>query len=341
MLGSRGNGAREESPVRSWLGRAPDDVWLGAAAGIAGITLMVAVEMSTGPAASVPLLRYKPQPMDHMAIAASPDLAFMVTPTLDQLETAFREADYSLDLVRKFNKPVPRLHLATLPSGLADAKNAKRRKKAFLALVLPMILEASSQVALERRRLLYVAAMSQSGVGLPADVQSWLDRLAHRYKTEPDRLDVLLRRVDVIPVSLAMAQAAIESGWGTSRFAIQGNAIFGQWTKSDGRGLVPAERRDGRTHKVRSFDRLFDSVTAYFLNLNTHPAYHEFRVIRQEARQEGQQADGYTLAAALELYSEQGDDYIDLLRNVIRVNRLDSFDDAILGDKVIAFESGA
>lgn len=339
MLDARENA--EDTPTSSLVGRVPPGTWLGIMAGVGGLTLMAVVELTTEPAASIPVLRYEPPPVDRAAIAASPDLAFMVTPTLDQVETAFRQSDYSLDLVRKFNKPVPRLHMATLPSGLADEKNATRRKKDFLALILPMILEANSQVELERRRLLYVAPKIKSGAQLPLDAKSWLDRLASRYKTEPDRLGVLLRRVDVIPVSLALAQAGIESGWGTSRFAIQGNAIFGQWTTSDGQGLVPHERPYGKTHKVRAFDRLFDSVTAYFLNLNTHPAYHEFRVLRAKAREEGKPATGYTLADALESYSEQGADYIALLHNVIRANGLAAFDDAVLGDEVIAFESGA
>lgn len=303
---------------------------------------MIAVEGSTGLAASVPVVRYEPpSPPARMAIAASPEIAFMVTPTTDELEKAFRQSGYSLDLVRKFNKPVPRLRLATLPTGLAEIRNAHRRKNLFLSLVLPMVVEANGQVAADRRRLIYVSAVAASGRQLPPGVQSWLERLAARYKTSPDRLDVLLRRVDVVPVSLALAQAAIESGWGTSRFATQGNAIFGQWTTAGGDGLVPSARKDGMTHKVRAFNRLSDSVEAYLLNLNTHRAYRQMRAMRQEVRAEGERPDGLTLAAGLEPYSEKGEEYVDLLRIVIRVNRLAPFDDAILSEEIVAFESGA
>jgi len=142
-------------------------------------------------------------------------------------------------------------------------------------------------------------------------------------------------------VSLAMAQAAIESGWGTSRFAIHGNAIFGQWTTAGGRGLVPTGREEGKTHKVRAFDRLSDSVNAYILNLNTHRAYRGLRELRQEARKDGKRPNGLVLAAGLEPYSERGEEYVELLRSLIRVNRLTPLDDAVLSDKVIGFESGA
>jgi len=332
----------EVAPDKVESRRTVNNVWLGMTAGIAGMFLMIAVEMSTGLAASVPAVRYEPPGlMSNAAIAASPEISFMVTPTVTELERAFSDSGYSLDLVRKLNKPVPRLQLSSLPSDLPVMRNATRRKAVFLALVLPLVLEGNAHIAAERKRLLYVAAMTKSGLPLPADLEPWLKRLAIRYKTDPDRLDILLKRVDVVPVSLAMAQAAIESGWGTSRFAVQGNAIFGQWTTAGGRGLVPAAREEGKTHKVRAFDRLSESVAAYFLNLNTHRAYRGLRALRQEARENGLRPDGQTLAAGLEPYSEKGEEYVEILRGMIRVNRLAPFDDAILSDDVIGFESGA
>lgn len=314
---------------------------LGIAAGIAGVAAMIAVETLTDMPVSVPVVRYQPPPADHAGIAANPELAFMVTPSVAELEEAFRAFDYSLDEVRKSNKPVPRLRLATLPSGLAGLKDAGRRKAVFLALILPMVLEANNQIAVERRRLQHVASTIESGRPLPPTQQSWLERLAGRYKTEPDRLDVLLTRVDTLPVSLALAQGAIESGWGTSRFAIQGNAIFGQWTTAGGRGMAPEQRKEGMTHKVRAFDRLSESVSAYMLNLNTHRAYRDLRTLRLLARRQGMQPDGATLAAGLEPYSEKGPDYVETLRSIMRVNRLAPFDGAILSDETIVFESGA
>lgn len=321
--------------------RASNSTLLGAAAGIAGIVVMIAVETLTGVTGSMPVVRYEPPPEKQAGIAANPELAFMVTPNVTELEEAFRTFDYSLDEVRKSGKPVPRLRLVSLPSGMADLKDADRRKAVFLALILPMILEANSQIAVERRRLIYIASMIESGRSLAPNLQTWLERLAGRYKSKVDRLDVLMKRVDILPVSLAMAQGAIESGWGTSRFAVQGNAIFGQWTTAGGRGMAPEQREEGMTHKVRAFDRLSESVAAYILNLNTHRAYRDLRTLRQQSRRQGMQPDGVTLAAGLEPYSEKGPEYVEILRSIMRVNGLAPFDAAILGDGVIAFESGA
>lgn len=220
-------------------------------------------------------------------------------------------------------------------------RNAKRRKKIFLSMTLPLVLEGNAHIAVERRMLKYVSVMTRAGRELPPNLRSWLERLAERYQADPDRLDVLMKRVDVVPVSLALAQAAIESGWGTSRFARQGNAIFGQWTSEDGNGLVPSAREDGKTHKVRSFDRLSESVDAYLLNLNTHRAYRDFRTLRQQSRNSGERPKGEELAAGLAPYSEKGVEYVELLLDMIRVNRLAAFDDAILSDRILGFDSGA
>lgn len=330
------------SPYLTRLRRGFVAVWPGVVPGLAGLALMVVVEGSAGLAVSIPVNRYQPPaPPAYVAIAASPEVAFMTTMTVDQLEKSFRRTGYNLDLVRKFNKPVPRLRLATLPTGLTEIRNVKRRKTLFLSVVLPMVLEANSHIAADRRRLTYVSDMIAAGRPLTASARTWLEQLAARYRTSPDRLDILLRRVDVVPVSLAVAQAAIESGWGTSRFATQGNAIFGQWTTAGGRGLVPEGREPGMTHKVRAFDRLSDSVEAYLLNLNTHRAYRHLRAMRAEIRLEGGKPDGLTLAEGLESYSQKREEYVDLLRSIIRVNRLKPFDEAILSDEVIAFEIGA
>ncbi len=329
------------SPDLTRLRRELGAVWPGVLSGLAGLALMVTIEGSTGVAASVPVTRYEPLPLPPVAIAANPEVAFMTTMTVDQLGKAFRRKGYSLDLIRKFNKPVPRLRLATLPTGLSEIRNVKRRKTLFLSVVLPMVLEANSHIAADRRRLIYISDLVAAGKPLPANAKSWLERLAIRYKTSPERLDILLRRVDVVPASLAIAQAAIESGWGTSRFATAGNAIFGQWTTAGGRGLVPEGREAGMTHKVRAFDRLSDSVEAYLLNLNTHRAYRYLRAKRAEIRLEGHKPDGLSLADGLQSYSQKGEEYVDLLRSIIRVNRLMPFDEAFLSDQVIAFESGA
>jgi uncharacterized FlgJ-related protein len=138
-------------------------------------------------------------------------------------------------------------------------------------------------------------------------------------------------RVDIIPPSLALAQAAEESGWGTSRFADVGNALFGQWTWSE--GIAPLEQREGKgDYRIAKFDSPLDSVRAYMLNLNTHAAYRSLRERRREMRVRGDQLSGWELAETLTSYSERGAAYVETLHTIMRVNRLAATDSAYLTD---------
>ena len=154
--------------------------------------------------------------------------------------------------------------------------------------------------------------------------------LAERYNVDESDLTELLKRVDGVPVSLALAQAAEESGWGTSRFSLEGNAIFGEWTFSNHQGLVPRDRESGKSHRVRTFNTLLDSVRAYVHNLNTHRAYQNFRILRSEMRESGSPVHGRKLSKTLTSYSERGSEYIEGLRAIISVNKLDRLDNAKL-----------
>lgn len=316
-------------------------IWLTAPAGLAGLLLLIAAEISGGPTQSDPIPRYKPAGYNSSGlIAASQDIAIVVAPTVQALEAAFKQAGYDLDKARDGGATVPHLRLPMLPRDLPDMRDVQRRKKIFFSIALPLILEANARVAVERKRLLYVVERIEAGAVLPAEEQDWLSRLSERYDSEPDDLDELLRRVDVAPASLAMAQAATESGWGSSRFAQRGNALFGQWTTAGGRGLVPHEREEGKTHKVRSFDSLTDSAAAYLLNLNTHRAYRHFRARRAEMRAAGETLDGMLLAEELKAYSERGSEYVKLLQDMIRRDNLIEFEKARLGERVIEFTPG-
>lgn len=316
-------------------------IWLSAPAGLAGLLLLVAAETSGEPTHPAPVPRFKPPGYTASGlIAAAQDVSIIVAPTVKALEAAFRQAGYDLDKVRAEDAPVPHLRLPMLPRDLPEMRDVQRRKKLFFSIALPLILEANARVAVERKRLLYVREQIGAGVVLPMEERDWLSRLADRYKTTPDNLDELMRRVDVAPVSLALAQAAAESGWGSSRFAQRGNALFGQWTSAGGRGLVPHAREEGKTHKVRSFDSLVDSATAYLLNLNTHRAYRHFRTQRQEMRDAGQDLDGVALASELKAYSEKGEDYVRMIRGMIRQDTLIDFDNARLGKQIIEFTPG-
>lgn len=247
-----------------------------------------------------------------------------------QLSQHFAKIGYNLNSIRAGSEPVPRIFLAKVPQGLADLKRIDERKTVFLRVMLPLVLEANERVLRQRAQLLVIDAKLAADLALTPDQQRRLNAIAAEYRTDPERTDLLLRKVDAVPPSLALAQAAIESGWGTSRFVIEGNAAFGQWTTADQNGIVPLGRDEGKTHKIKSFGRLIDSVHAYMRNLNTHAAYTEFRVNRLVLRAEGRPLEGTALVPAMGAYSETKDRYLKLLRNVIDVNDLAPLDGARL-----------
>ena len=144
--------------------------------------------------------------------------------------------------------------------------------------------------------------------------------------------------MDEIPVSMAIAQAAKETGWGTSRFAQEGNALFGQWTWS-GEGIKPAGADNDSTHKVMKFNVLQASVKAYQRNLNTHSTYRNFRSARAELREDEKKLDSMVLSEHLDKYAETGKKYVEILKQIIRQNNLEDFDDAKLLPSSIELES--
>jgi Bax protein len=153
----------------------------------------------------------------------------------------------------------------------------------------------------------------------------------------PGLIDDLLYRVDFVPPGLALGQAAYESGYGTSRFAAEGNALFGQWTYG-GEGIKPQQQRKSKgDHRIKAFDWPFDSVRGYFINLMSHRAYEDFRALRARLRAEGKPLDSLVLADGLLSYSERGQDYVDSLKGMIRHNKLDSADDAVFRDEPMRF----
>ncbi|KUJ72424.1 glucosaminidase domain-containing protein [Thiomicrospira sp. WB1] len=202
-----------------------------------------------------------------------------------------------------------------------------QRKNGFFNYFVPLIHEANRNILLERQRL--TTLMHQDRLG-PSD-QTWLTSLAERYDLadfnpgQPSDQVALLKRIDIIPTSLALAQAANESAWGTSRFARQANNYFGQWCYTPGCGLVPKQRNAGASHEVRAFDHPFDSVKSYLHNLNSHRAYSELRSIRAQQRQAGQPITGLALAEGLKRYSERGEHYVEELQAMIRYNELFRF----------------
>lgn len=235
-----------------------------------------------------------------------------------------------LDALRRGDAGVPPVYLGRFPENLAKVRDARQRKEIFIKTVLPLVLRVNDEVLSSRRRMLSLIQREQTQNTLSASERGFLDHLAAQYEVADGDRDELRRRVDVIPASLALAQGAEESGWGTSRFARMGNAVFGQRIFRRGGGLVPQQRTAGENFEVKSFDNLYTSVRAYVLNLNTHFAYEKFRKERAALRGGGQPLDGYALIETLISYSERGHKYIDTIRVIMRANDLQDFDDARL-----------
>lgn len=252
------------------------------------------------------------------------------------LEEDWTEADFDLGDIR-YGQPVPRLFVEQIPVDILDVQDVGKRKKVFISVVLPLILNNNEKTLLQRDRLLSIASQQQTGEPLAASDQNWLDNLAGYYREDPKQIDELLLKVDAVPVSLALAQAVEESGWGTSRFAREGNALFGQRVWSEGKGIVPKERAEGETYEVRAFATLSDSIESYIHNLNVHPTYELFRSERARRLTEPDNPlNGYKLTETLVNYSERGLEYVDALQNLIQANRFDQLEDAQLARERLA-----
>jgi len=222
-----------------------------------------------------------------------------------------------------------------LPQSIPDfaaIQDVAEKKASFFEFLSPYIDSVNQQILAQRQRLITFREKINNGSTLTRNEMNYLSGLRVEYELENEVLNTanlvnrLLRRVDIIPSSLALAQAANESAWGTSRFAVEGNNFYGQWCYTEGCGIVPARRIAGANHEVKSFDSVFESVKAYIMNLNTFPNYQKLRDIRQQVRQGGRSIDGISLSEGLDTYSSRGDDYIFELQSMIYSNNLLEFD---------------
>ena len=195
----------------------------------------------------------------------------------------------------------------------------------FIKIILPLILDENAKITKDRKKLFKILGKNFNTAG----ERVWLKRRFKEYKIEDRDLAKLKMRMDIIPVSIAIAQAANESGWGTSRFALEGNALFGQWTWSK-KGISPKNKDPDQSHKILQFQILKASVRAYKNNLNTHNAYREFREARAKIRQEGNAIDGLAVVKYLKNYAAIGEEYIVILGSIIKKNSLTDFDKANL-----------
>jgi len=267
------------------------------------------------------IFSYEDLPSDTVRLSAK---------TIKQL---FEDTKYNLEDVRK-NKLVKPVSLSLLPNEMKMIENTKKRKELFIQIILPLIIQENNTIKLDRKKLFQILNKSKNS----KNEKRWLEKKFKQYGVANKDLSTLKIRMDEVPTSLAIAQAAKETGWGTSRFALEGNALFGQWTWS-GEGIKPAEADDNSTHKVMKFKVLQASVKAYHRNLNTHSSYRSFRSARAELRDEKKELDGLALSEHLDLYAETGKKYVEILQQIIKQNKLTDFDDAKLLPSTIALES--
>tara|TARA_Y100000780_G_scaffold80897_1_gene73266 strand:+ start:2542 stop:3675 length:1134 start_codon:yes stop_codon:yes gene_type:complete len=241
--------------------------------------------------------------------------------TIKQL---FKDTNYNLKDVRK-NKLVKPINLDLLPEEMKMIENTSQRKNLFIQIVLPLILDENNQIKLDRKKLFVVLNKNNNSDA----EQKWLNMKFKQYGVKNKDLSTLKIRMDEIPVSLAIAQAAKETGWGTSRFALEGNALFGQWTFS-GDGIKPKSSDNDKTHKVMKFQILKASVRAYQRNLNTHSSYKKFRKLRAQSRDNDEKLDSLILADCLDQYAATGVEYTKTLKKIILQNSLKDFDEVKL-----------
>ena len=261
---------------------------------------------------------------NNVAEVILPDLN-LKTETVIQL---FKDVDYDLRKVRN-EKLVKPIYFTQFPRDLDNLQSVQLKKETFIKIVLPLIVAENEKILDDREKL---KVLIEKKFTSDAEKQ-WLRQKLLEYKVKKGNLDELLIRMDMIPVSIALAQAAKESGWGTSRFALEGNAIFGQWTW-DGQGIAPLKRDGDKNHKILKFPILRASVKAYKNNLNTHKSYLKFREKRKSLRVKDKNITGLALTDTLKNYAQTGSEYTKILNQIITQNRLSDFEPVRLVNSV-------
>jgi len=258
------------------------------------------------------------------------DIIRLSAPVIEQL---FKDTNYNLENVRK-TKLVKPISLSLLPIEMNKIESSKKRKNLFIQIILPLILDENNRIKSDRKKLFSILNKNNNS----ELEKKWLNEKFKQYGVFNKDLSTLKIRMDEIPTSLAIAQAAKETGWGTSRFALEGNALFGQWTWSE-EGMKPAAADNNTTHKVMKFNILKASIRAYQRNLNTHSGYKQFRKARAVLRDNKSELNSLILANYLKNYAETGIQYIVILKKIIKQNNLTDFDDVKLQPSSIELKS--
>ncbi len=277
----------------------------------------VVVPLSTANSVVIAELAPAAPPAAESAPAA---VLHLLLPDARTLMTALDSNDFRLMSVRH-GAPVPRVFVSAMPQDMGALTSVETKRNAFIRAMLPLILATNERIAAERTYVGELRLRADRGRrAAPAD-QAWLASIVQRYKTKDGDWDALLERVDVIPVSLALAQTILESGWGGSVVARRNNSVF---------GMIGGDGTDPARHAI--YASLFESVGSYAHNLNIHPAYSAFRKTRAKMRAEGSQLESHQLAATLLAYSELGAEYTRMVQTLISKEELGAFDQARLVD---------
>jgi Bax protein len=253
---------------------------------------------------------------EKSAEAILPDLNLKTQTVLN----LFKDVEYDLNTVR-YEKKVQPIYFTQFPKDLDEIQNVKLKKETFIKIVLPLVVAENEKILEDRFKLKKIL----SGKSTTDEEKQWLRQKFLEYKVKKGNVEELTIKMDIIPASIALAQAAKESGWGTSRFALEGNAIFGQWTWN-GKGIAPLNRDKSKNHKILKFPILRASVKAYKNNLNTHKSYIKFRAMRQDLRKRNKKITGLLLTNTLDNYAETGSEYTKILEQIITQNRLMDFE---------------
>ena len=236
----------------------------------------------------------------------------------------FENLKYDLKSIR-LGQSVKPVYLTKLPKDLKKIRSTNKRKDTFIKIIMPLILSENEKILEDRNKLFKILSKQSNSMG----EKVWLKRRFKDYDVKGEDVTELKQRMDIIPTSIAIAQAAKESGWGTSRFALEGNAMYGQWTW-DGDGIEPSQKDKEKEHKILKFPKLQSSVSAYMKNLNTHRGYSEFRKERAKKRESNKKITGIDLVDYLYNYAQTGSEYVKTLKKIIQQNNLTDFDSSIL-----------
>jgi Bax protein len=237
----------------------------------------------------------------------------------------FEDLEYDLDRVRN-KKLVKPIYFTRLPKDLDTIKSTTQKKETFLQILLPLVVAENERIKKDREYLFKILKQNKSEKNT-----NWINKKYKEYKVSKKNIGELMGKIDIIPTSIALAQAAKESGWGTSRFALEGNAIFGQWTWN-GVGMAPLDKDEDQDHKILKFPLLRASVKAYITNLNTHSGYKNFRKKRLEMRANNKNLSGLDLIHELDNYAQTGKEYTKVLEQIIKQNDLDEFETVTIDD---------